>query len=592
MKRASRGQGPAGRRSRWIAGVALGSCVQAEALALETTVSGRVTFGSVRRLEAADPDLLTGINAPLVGLAGNASGANADDANLNFRRHDAVSTVLKGYIDVGLRQNAFQALLRVKAWRDFALADHNRPWGNSANGYVADTPLGDAGAARLSRFSGVALMDAWLQQSIMLGSARLTGRIGQQTLAWGERSAFAGGLEALNARDMPAMRRAGATPQETRVPAPMLFARLELSPAFALEAFVAGRLKPSALDMCGTFWAINDYLASGCDVVMGGLPVLNDRARVRTGALVKRLPTPDTTDHDAGLALFWKAFGTDVGLYHARYTWRTPMPGLRRTTRAGPPVIAGDPDGKNMAYFTEYPENIALTALTFARKDARRTLFGELSYRPRAPFMLSPGDVLPPFLSATVPALLRASADAVPPGGIFHGYDLHPVAQAQFGVQQDGTLGAVPLSGTFEVVAKRAFDLPDPAVRRYGRADLFGAGPVRGVCTVTTATPALQCTQAGYASKNAWGYRLRVEARWPALAPELATVASATFVHDVKGWSGDFALSEGRKALNLGLRFEYRQRYLLEAVWLPLWGGDYNAFSDRDTLALAVGVKF
>jgi hypothetical protein len=60
----------------------------------------------------------------------------------------------------------------------------------------------------------------------------------------------------------------------------------------------------------------------------------------------------------------------------------------------------------------------------------------------------------------------------------------------------------------------------------------------------------------------------------------------------VKGWSGDFLLNEGRKSLNLGVRLEYRQRYLLDVSWLPLWGGDYNAFSDRDTLALAAGVKF
>ena len=131
------------------------------------------------------------------------------------------------------------------------------------------------------------------------------------------------------------------------------------------------------------------------------------------------------------MALQWKALGVDFGLYQARSTWRAPMPGLRRSSRAGPPIVPGDPDGKNMAFFSEYPENIALTAVTFARKRGDTTVFGEMSYRPRAPFMLAPGDALPPFLSATVPALLRASADAVPPGGIFHGFDLHPTAAAR-----------------------------------------------------------------------------------------------------------------------------------------------------------------
>ena len=574
----------------WLAGVALG--VWMDAQGMETSVSGRVTFGSVIRLEAPDPNLLTSLNAPLVGLVGRASGSNADDANLNFRRHDAVSTVLKGYMDLTARDGNFSALVRIKAWRDFALDGGTRPWGNAPNAYAADTPLVDAGAARLSRFSGVALADAWVQHAVAWGATRLTGRLGQQTLAWGDRSAVGGGLNALNARDLPALRRAGAVAQEARVAAPMLFGRLELAPALALEGFVGGRFKPTALDLCGTFWSVSDYLAPGCNAVMSGLPAQNDRARVATGALLRRLPTPASRGHDAGVAVLFKAFGADVGLYQARYTWRLPMPGLRRTSRAGPPIVPGDPDGRNMAFLTEYPGDIALSALTFARKRGDTTVFGEASYLPRAPFMLAPGDALPPFLSPTVPALLRASADAVPPGGIFHGFDLHPTAQLQLGVQQDGTLGAATVSGTFEVVAKHAMGLPDPAVRRYGRADLFGVGPVFGNCSVTTATPAQQCSQAGYATADAWGYRLRMEARWPALAPGLATTASAVFVHDVKGWSNDFLINQGRKTLQVALRLEYRQRYLAEIAWLPVWGGDYNPLSDRDTVALALGIKF
>ena len=77
-----------------------------------------------------------------------------------------------------------------------------------------------------------------------------------------------------------------------------------------------------------------------------------------------------------------------------------------------------------MAYFTEYAEGLHITALTFWRKRLGTSVHGEVSYRPAVPFMLAPGDVLPPFMSATTPSLLRARADAVPPGGIFRGYDL------------------------------------------------------------------------------------------------------------------------------------------------------------------------
>jgi hypothetical protein len=91
---------------------------------------------------------------------------------------------------------------------------------------------------------------------------------------------------------------------------------------------------------------------------------------------------------------------------------------------------------------------------------------------------------------------------------------------------------------------------------------------------------------------DAFGYRLRLEARMQSLLPGLNGTASVAFSHDVKGWSGDFLVIQGRKAANVALRFDYRQRYLAGLVWQPNWGGNYNPAADRDTLALAVGLRF
>src|SRR6266571_2735247 len=77
------------------------------AAAPELRASGRLTVGAAYRLEAADPDLLNSLNAAAAGLSGRAAGgANADDGNTNFRRHDATSTVLKGYLELGAAEGA------------------------------------------------------------------------------------------------------------------------------------------------------------------------------------------------------------------------------------------------------------------------------------------------------------------------------------------------------------------------------------------------------------------------------------------------------------------------------------------------------
>jgi hypothetical protein len=579
---------------RRAAGAALlALAVLPPALALETKVSGRITFGAVYRTEASDPLLLSAVNAAAIGLVGTGSGSNADDANTNYRRGDAASRALKAYVDLSAREGNFSALLRVKAWHDYGLLNDERPWGNSANGYAAGAPLLDAGAPRLSRFSGVALGDAWLQHSVELGGMRLLGRIGQQSLDWGTRSGIPGGLEALNPKDLSALHRAGAVPQEIRVPVPMLFGRLELNRALALEGYYQGAFRPTALDMCGTLWANSDYFTEGCDKIMSGPPQVSDRQRVALGAYQKRLPTPRPEASEFGLGLTWKSalLATDFGLYHARYTSRTAMPALRRSSRAGPALIPGDPDGKNMAYFTEYEEGLRITVVTFAHKRGGTGVFGELSYRPRLPFMLAPGDVVPPFLNPAAPSLLRADVDATPLGGVFHGSETFAVTQAQLGVQHDWVARGVPLSASAEVVAKRTAGLPDQALRRYGRTEILGVGAIHGFCPPSSDI-ARSCSLRGYATANAYAYRLRFDARFAELLPQLNGTLSAVFAHDVKGWSGDFLVNEGRRTLNLGLRLEYRQRYLAELGYMPNWGGDYNPAPDRDTVAVAVGVKF
>ncbi|NHZ81724.1 DUF1302 family protein [Massilia sp. CCM 8695] len=567
------------------------------ACALETQASGRIGFGASFRTEESAPHLLAPYNASAVGLSGVASGGqNSDDANLNFRRGDAVSRALKGYLDLTAREGGFSALLRLKAWHDFALSGHPRAWGNSINGYTAGQPLDDAGGARLSRFSGVALGDVFVQHSVQADGVRVLGRLGQQSLAWGERSGFPGGLSAINAVDFPARRRPDAVPQEALVPAPMLFARAEADNGVGVEGFYQTRFRPSAVDLCGTFWASTDYVAQGCDHALAGPMPISDRARLARGAFVKRMDDPAPADDGQyGAALTWKSvpLALDVGLYHARYTNRSPLPGARKAQRTGAGLIAGDPDGKNMRYFTEYVGGIAMTSLTLAHRRAHGSLFGELTYRPKQPIQLPPGDALPAFVNPAVVTLLRKDVDALAPGALYHAYDRYRTYQLQAGVQQDWPLLAgIAFSTLGEVVLKRVAGLPDRSVRRYGRADQYGNGPVNGACPVTSSDAARQCSADGYVNPSAHAYRVRVDARMAQVVKGLNLHAWAQLQHEVKGWSYDFLLNEGRRTMNVGLRMELFKRYVAEVAYLPVWGGVYNTQVDRDVVSVSMAVKF
>ena len=160
-------------------GVALLAAIPVQAAEIKT--SGRITAGIVTRVQARDPDLLTGVNAAAIGLNGRGSGGNADDANTNYGKGDAVSRAVKALFEVSAVDGNWSALLRTKAWYDAGLIRDGRPWGNVANGYAPGAPLSDRGAPRLSRFSGVALLDAWVQGRFAPGEMPLLLRLGRQT---------------------------------------------------------------------------------------------------------------------------------------------------------------------------------------------------------------------------------------------------------------------------------------------------------------------------------------------------------------------------------------------------------------------------
>ena len=76
--------------------------------------------------------------------------------------------------------------------------------------------------------------------------------------------------------------------------------------------------------------------------------------------------------------------------------------------------------------------------------------------------------------------------------------------------------------------------------------------------------------------------------------PGINLKPNVAWSHDVSGYSpGPSAtFEEGRKAVSVGVDAQYQNTYTSSLSYTNFFGGRYNTLSDRDFMALSVGVKF
>jgi hypothetical protein len=252
----------------------------------------------------------------------------------------------------------------------------------------------------------------------------------------------------------------------------------------------------------------------------------------------------------------------------------------------------------NPTYFERFAPGVDSFALNFTTQVKGTTLYGEYTYKPNAPIQYNAADVLNALLSPVAPTQLRALFAAAAPGTVINAFDRLQVGNLTLGGRQvlPGVFGAKALVLGGEFGAKSVYDLPDPSVRRYGRVDVFGLGPVAGFpnggCTATT--PAYQCSLNGYVSPLAMGYRLTSSLQYENVFMQGMTVTPTVGLsHDVKGWSYDGVFSQDRILLNLKLRAEYGKKYFFDIAWNPaLQVGPYDSMRDRQVVSFAAGMKF
>ena len=587
--------------------------VQAGSFNLDNGVEGLWTLSASlgTSWRAANPDpALIGINNGGTGNPGQ------DDGQLNYGKGKVFSTTAKLVGDLQLKGETMGLFVRAKAWYDYTAKHKSVPHGSAANDYLPNAKLNDGEFDDLSKFSGVALQDAYVYGNFKLGDRLpLNVKLGNQVVNWGESLFISGGINQYGAVDVPAARRPGSQVKEILLPIPQISASLGVAEGLSIDAFYQLKWTRTVLDGCGTYFSFGDVLNchkgsdSGLKYIafdpLGGpdsagwngygapFPApLNGRM-----SLLSDREPKDGGQWGVSTKFFAKAIDTEFGAYFVNYHQNTPASTLERTPTNHPlsvwsgafaPMVPLPGLSGRLDYSAE---NIKVFGLSASTIIGNWSVFGEVSHTKDFPASLNGSDIVNAFFGAG-PLASRLTGAA---GERLVGYDRKNKTQLQISTLKafPNVLGADTLSLLGEIGMQRWSGIGDPATSpRYGRAGVFGPGPLApGVCP-TQANPAF-CENEGYATSNAWGWRLFLELSYPNVVAGVNLKPRLFVSHDVKGYSADGVFVEGRHAISPGIRAEYNNRSYLDFSYNRFnHGAKYDFHRDRDFFSLVVGINF
>jgi hypothetical protein len=98
------------------------------------------------------------------------------------------------------------------------------------------------------------------------------------------------------------------------------------------------------------------------------------------------------------------------------------------------------------------------------------------------------------------------------------------------------------------------------------------------------------CNEHGFYTEQSWGWRARASLEYADVWPGLNLSPNLALAQDVHGYGPQF--NQGSKALGVGLAAEFQNSYNASLSYNSFFGGAYNPRSDRDFLALSVGLNF
>lgn len=554
------------------------------------------SFGLQQRLKSPDNSIIgndSGGNVPTqahLGSLVNGPGYDAtanpdfnytqtDDGDLNYKKGQIVSAVVKGTHELFLKEQGNWAALGRFTWSsDFEAAKTQR------------TPLDDA--AKRAVQQNVTLLDLWVSKELSLGGNSAKLKLGNQVISWGEDIFIIGGINSINALDLRKIHIPGVQLKEIFVPAPMLSLASGLGGGFSMEAYYQFRWNKFILDPAGTYWSSADFLGKGgqrgafIPSSFGGIGDF-DPTRGRTLSAISAagglVPIESTSPKNGGQYGFNLRFRpreaeTEYAAYYIRYHDKLPFVGFRQDLN----VAGAGPGMLNLGGYTaieQYGEDKSLFGLSLNTKVGDWAVGSEISYRPRDSVAIDPT------VGAAVPGSpvrpqydLLALALASPNGvATANGYSNEKKWQAHL-------TGFKLLSPEIPAAlnAAEGYFMAEAAVTRYPGLVLDGSVPyLLNNYTLPT--------------KTSWGYVAEFGLTYANIFSSGWTMSPVLdFYHDVHGVSPNtIPFIEGRKALSLGLNFDYHNALKASVGYSSFWGGGaLNMMRDRDVLSASVAYTF
>lgn len=460
---------------------------------LDTTLSYGVSY----RMEGQDSKLIARSNG---GTGSNAGLINSDDGNLNFRKHELFSEVVKAVSELDLRyQDTYGIFVRGRTFYDFELEDDER-----RHRQISDAGLDEAG-------SSADLLDAFIYGSWTINERALNARLGRQVINWGEGLYYQNGIGSTNPVDINALRAPGSELKEAYMPTFMAYGSFELRDNLSVEGYwQPGKAwEASKIDPCGTYYSTLDVIGEGCDYL--AVSPLQESATALAGAaqafdnpefaaayaaslppgfvnslLAGYVPTtfmPRAQDIDGddsaqyGLALRWfvpELNDTELGFYYLRYNMQVPMLGLTVGQPVVLPVVGALPNASSSRYYAEYLEKRDLYGISFNTSIGGDSIFnglslaGELSYRPDTPIALGLEEYLP---------IALLNPEGLPAGTHLDGYREKDMYQASLvGIYNfTGLFGADSATLFSELVASRVQGLESDVDYYEATSTAYGA---------------------------------------------------------------------------------------------------------------------